>query len=430
MEKTPIAPPNASRLLDDCFRPDDGRMLHARALELLAGRLHPVAARRTVALEEAAGRICAAPVLAPRDIPAFDNSAVDGYAFAADGPVAAGRSLPVSLRIAAGGEMPPPLPLATAARIFTGAPLPPGADTVAMQEDCEISPDGDVVRLPAGLKRGANRRRAGEDAKAGEAIVAAGRTLRPQDIAAIASAGHAEVETFAPLRVALLSSGNELRRPGEPLALGEVYDANRYLLAALLKPLGCEVADLGIAPDDERETRARLAAAARGSDAVVTSGGASQGDEDHVARALQALGNRHMWQIAIKPGRPMGFGQIAGTPVFGLPGNPVAAFVCFLLYVRPALILLGGGQWREPRRYPVAAGFGFPRKKTGRREFWRGAIEDTERGPVLRKFERDGSGLITGLRVADGLIEVGEEVAGVSPGDLLGFIPWSEFGIA
>jgi molybdopterin molybdotransferase len=420
---------NPSPLLDDCFRPDDGRMLHTRALELLAGRLRPIAARRTVALEEAAGRICAAPVLAPRDIPAFDNSAVDGYAFAADGPVTAGRSLPVSLRIAAGGEMPPPLPLATAARIFTGAPLPQGADTVAMQEDCEISPNGDEVRIPAGLKRGANRRRAGEDAKAGETIVAAGRTLRPQDIAAIASAGHAGVETFAPLRVALLSSGNELRRPGEPLALGEVYDANRFLLAALLKPLGCEIADLGIAPDDERQTCDKLAAAARSSDAVVISGGASRGEEDHVARALQALGNRHIWQIAVKPGRPMGFGQIAGTPVFGLPGNPVAAFVCFLLYVRPALILLGGGQWREPRRYLVAAGFRFPRKKTGRREFWRGAIEDMERGPVLRKFERDGSGLITGLRVADGLIEVGEDVAGVSPGDLLGFIPWAEFGI-
>jgi molybdopterin molybdotransferase len=415
-------------LVDDCLRPDDGRMSHARALAILAERLRPVAAEEDVALEMAAGRICAAPVLSPRDIPAFDNSAVDGYAFAANAPSSLAEVLEISQRIAAGARSPSPLRHATAARIFTGAPMPAGADTVAMQEDCVA--EGNAVRIPAGLKRGANRRKAGEDAKAGEVLVAPGRILRPQDIAAAAAAGHSRIRVHAPLRVALLSSGNELRRPGEPLGPGQIYDANRYLLAALLTPLGCTLADLGIAPDDATRTRALLAQAAAGADAVVTTGGASMGEEDHLAASLATLGSRHLWQIAAKPGRPMGFGQIGGVPVFGLPGNPVAAFVCFLLYVRPALIRLGGGDWTEPRRYRVPSGFAFPGKKTGRREFWRGAVENTPDGPVLRKFERDGSGLITGLRMSGGLIEVGEDVAAVAAGDLLDFLPWQEFGIA
>lgn len=425
-------PPNSPRrLADDCFRSDADRLRHGEVLALIRRRLTAVVDSEEVALAHAVGRVLAADIPAPRDIPAYDNAAVDGYAFSSADCGPAGASLPVALRIAAGDRNVAPLPAASAARIFTGAPMPPGADTVAMQEDCAVGPGRtETVTIPPGLRPGANRRRAGEDVAAGEAVATAGARLRPQDIAAIASTGRAAVPVFARLRVGLVSAGNELRRPGEPLADGEVYDANHFLLRALLAALPCDASDLGITPDTAADAQRLLGEAAGRLDVVITTGGASQGEEDHMVAALGALGRRHLWQIAVKPGRPMAFGQIGDTVVFGLPGNPVAAFVCFLLYVRPALILLGGGQWHEPQRFALPAGFTIARKKTGRREFWRGWLEPGPDGrPLARKFERDGSGLISGLRRASGLIEAGEEVAAVAPGDVVAFIPFSEFGI-
>jgi molybdopterin molybdotransferase len=404
-------------------------MRHDEALAILRQRLAPIASEEEIALSDAVGRIAAREIVSPRNIPGFDNSAVDGYAFNAAAHKAADTPLRVTVRIAAGDRVGLSIALGEAARIFTGAPMPDGADTVAMQEDCEVLAD-ERVRIPAGLKVGANRRRAGEDVKAGSTVVAPGRVLRPQDIAQIASTGAATLKVFERLRVGLISSGNELRRPGQPLGDNGVYDANHFLLRALLHSLPVATQDLGILPDDAALTRRTVTEAANRCDVLLSSGGASLGEEDHLSTAIAVLGTRHVWQLAVKPGRPMAFGQIGTTACFGLPGNPVAAFVCFLLYVQPALIRLGGGRWTEPARFSVPAAFSFADKKQGRREFWRGELVHAEDGTQrVKKFARDGSGLISGLRAADGLIEVGEDVTGVREGQPVSFIPFSEFGI-
>ena len=424
----------AHRLLDDCFAHDKRRLRHDEALAILRHRVGAVAGKERVALTAAAGRILSKLAAVPFDVPAHTNAAVDGFSFAAaDYDAEAGSEMTVAGRAAAGHLLEQRPAKGTAARIFTGAVMPEGHDSVVMQEDVRFgSVDGrDMVAIPAGLKRGANVRKAGEDMKAGETMLAAGAVLRPQDLAALASIGAGDVECFARLRVGIVSSGDEVVRatPGAKLALGQVYDANAPMLAALIASAGAQAVDLGVLPDDAGEVRQRLAAAAQELDVIVTSGGASRGEEDHLSAALDVLGKRHMWQLAIKPGRPMSFGQIGDCAVLALPGNPVAVFVCFLLYVWPLLRRMGGAQWPEPRRYRLPALFAFPNRKTGRREFWRGILKETPRGLAVDKFARDGSGLISGLRAADGLIDVPEDVPHIAPGDLVSFIPFSEFGI-
>jgi molybdopterin molybdotransferase len=309
--------------------------------------------------------------------------------------------------------------------------MPAGHDTVVMQEDVEAkSVAGQIfVSIPPGLKRGANVRRAGEDVDAGKTLLRPGALLRAQELAQLASIGMAEVACFARLRVAIVSTGDEVVRPGTAFAEGLVYDANAPMLTTLVASAGAIATDLGVLPDNPDEVRHRLAEAARDFDAVILSGGASLGEEDHVVAALDALGKRHLWQLAIKPGRPMSFGQIGDCVVLGLPGNPVAVFVCFLLYVWPLLRRMGGADWPEPRRYRLPALFAFPGRKSGRREFWRGSLKETPHGLGVDKFPRDGSGLISGLRAADGLIDIPEDAADVQPGDLVSFIPFSEFGL-
>ena len=283
--------------------------------------------------------------------------------------------------------------------------------------------------FPAGLKAGANRRLAGEDAQAGAVLLEPGARLRPQDVASAAATGLGRLPCYAKLKVAILSTGDEILRPGESFSPGKVYDANAPMLQGLVEAAGAEAVDLGVLPDKADLVKAALADAARAYDAIVISGGASQGAEDHVVNSLDALGKRHLWQIAIKPGRPMSFGQIGDCVVLGLPGNPVAVFVCFLIYVRPVLTRLAGGDWPEPQRFPLPAAFS-QKKKVGRREFWRAKLtEDAGGKPQVAKFPRDGSGLISSLREADGLIEVAEDVAEVKQGDLVDFIPFSSFGL-
>lgn len=377
------------------------------------------------------GRVLAEAVTAPRDVPLTDNAAVDGYAFAHADYLARDGRFEVSGRIAAGHPLTTALMPGTAARIFTGAVMPAGADSVAMQEDCEVSEKGAIAQvvIPPGLKAGANRRRAGEDVKAGDVILRPGTVLRPQDIAAAASLGQGTLLCKARLRVAVFSTGDELVEPGAAIREGQVYDSNRAMLKALAVPLGVTVSDLGSLPDSYAAVETALSAAARDHEVLITSGGASRGEEDHVINVLGALGERHMWQLAIKPGRPMTFGRIGDAAFFGLPGNPVAAFVCFLLYVRPALFQLQGANWQEPARFPLPAAFEIAKKKPDRREFLRGILTEQDGVPAVTKFSRDGSGLITGLREADGLVEVAEEVTEVRAGDTVAFIPFSEFGI-
>ena len=420
------------KLLDDCFLHDGERMRHADALALLASRVTPVAGVETVDLAASIGRVLAEPAVAAIDVPAHTNAAVDGYSFASgDYDRVGGTTFATGGRAAAGHPLAIAPAPGCAVRIFTGAVLPAGHDTVVMQEDCErlVVAGREAVRIPGGLKAAANVRHAGEDVRAGATLMGSGQVIRPQDAAGLASIGIARVSVFNRLRVALASSGDEIVAPGAPLAPGQVFDANAPMIEGLLATAGVSVTRLGILPDDADAVRECLLAAAAAHDLILTSGGASRGEEDHMVATLDAIGRRHLWQLAVKPGRPMLFGQIGDCAVVGLPGNPVAVLVCFLMYVWPLLRRLGGADWPEPRRYPLPAAFTFEARKTGRREFWRGILRQTDAGLVVDKFARDGSGLISGLRAADGLIEIGEDVAAVRPGDTIDFIPFTEFGI-
>lgn len=418
------------KLANDCFIHDKDRLRHAQALEILRENMCTVVSTETIKLSQANGRILAEDVIAPRNIPAFNNSAVDGYAFAHDDFEPTGGFFPLMARIAAGDTADIELPGFAAARIFTGAKMPKGADTIAMQEDCEPHEQNgnNFIAIPAGLKKGANRRRAGEDVAADEIVAKSGSPLRPQDLAAIASTGTNQVKVYRPLKIGLLSSGNEILRPGEAFERGKVYDANHFMLTGLLESLNTQITDLGICPDDSTKVHTLLKNAASKFDVIISSGGASKGEEDHFVEALGTLGKCHLWQLAVKPGRPISFGQIGETLVFTLPGNPVAAFVCFLLYVRPALQSLSGGEFSKPQRYQIPAGFAI-KSKPDRREFLRGFIIHEDNKPIVMKFDRDGSGLITGLRESSGLIEIPEETTSINTGDLIDFIPYNEMGI-
>ena len=425
------------KLADDCFV-HAGRLLrHDEAISLLKGRIHPIAGTETVPLTAATGRIVAETIRARHPVPAHTNAAVDGYAFEHAAYAKGTTSFPVVGRAAAGHPLEKASQPGSAVRIFTGAVMPDGLDTVVMQEDTleavfsgKKTAASEFIGIPAGLKAGANVRLAGEDVEAGKQLFDVGDVLRPQDLAALASIGESQVPCFKRIRVAIVATGDEIIEAGaRPLEAGEVYDANSPMLAALANLAGTECTDLGIWLDKPQLVRERLKKAAESFDVILTTGGASRGEEDHMGAALAELGTRHFWQIAVKPGRPMMFGQIGDSIVVGLPGNPVAVFVCFLMYVAPLLRRLGGTPWHEPRRYRLPATFAVPKRKPGRREFWRGKIVETPKGLAIDKFARDGSGLISGLRAADGLIDMPEHVGAVTPGDFVSFIPFLEFGI-
>ncbi len=419
------------KLADDCFVHDKDRLRHAEALKILREHMQAIAGLEPIPLNEAIGRILAKNVIAPRNIPAFNNSAVDGCAFTHADFEQSGGFFPLVTRVAAGDVEEIELPEKCAARIFTGAKMPERADTVAMQEDCEPHErDGSkFVAIPDGLKLGANCRLAGEDVAANEVVVKAGIKLKPQDLAAIASTGTNKIAAYKPLQIGLLSSGNEILRPGETFEQGKVYDANHFMLCGLLDRSNAQVTDLGVCPDDAKKVGDLLRHASTKFNVIISSGGASKGEEDYFVDALDELGKCHLWQLAVKPGRPMSFGQVDDTIVFTLPGNPVAAFVCFMLYVRPCLDALSGGEWKQPQRYKVPAGFAL-KSKPDRREFLRGTIEiDANGSNIAMKFNRDGSGLITSLRESTGLIEIPEETTVINQGDPVDFIPFNEFGI-
>jgi molybdopterin molybdotransferase len=419
------------KLNDDCFVLDKDRISHNEALDILEARVQPVASIEDVSLADASGRFLAEAIVSPRPIPAHDNAAVDGYAFAYSSyDRARGARLRIVGEASAGHPFSQKPILESAVRIFTGAVMPQSLDTVAMQEEVTIEGEaGDRwAIIPPGLKQGANRRLAGEDSKAGTVLVSAGTRLRPQEVASAAATGLDRLRCYAPLKVAIVSTGDEILRPGDAFARGKVYDANAPMLEGLVKTAGTCAVDIGVLPDKAEHVREALSAASKTYDAIIISGGASQGAEDHVVHSIDALGKRYLWQIAIKPGRPMSFGQIGNCVVLGLPGNPVAVFVCFLMYVRPVLTGLAGGLWPVPSRFPLPAAFS-QRKKLGRREFWRASLIKTKGRLKVAKFPRDGSGLISSLREADGLIEVSEDIDVVSEGEMVNFIPFSEFGL-
>jgi molybdopterin molybdotransferase len=415
-----------AQLSDDCFAFGGALLPVDAALAELRARLAPVTGVERVALRDAVGRILAEDVIAAIDLPPFANSAVDGYALRhADLAPDADTILPVGARVPAGGALGRPIRPGEAIRIFTGAPMPEGADTVMMQEDAEELPDGHV-RLRAGLKRGANAREAGEDVPKGRIALPAGRVLRPQDVGIAAALGRDGLAVRARLRVALFSTGDELAPPGAPLPPLRVYDSNRFTLHAALTRLGAVVTDLGILPDRPDTLASALAEAAPAHDLLLTSGGVSTGEEDHVKAAVEAAGSLFFWRVAIKPGRPVALGQVRGTAFAGLPGNPVAVVVTFVHVVRPLALLLAGGEVVPPLRFPVRAGFRY-RKKAGRREYVRASLARGEDGAIeARNFPREGAGLLSSLVATDGLVELDEAATGVALGDQVAFLPYSE----
>jgi molybdopterin molybdotransferase len=417
--------------LDDCFAFPERRLLHEEAIDLLKGLASPLCATEEADIFRATGRVSAEAITAPRAIPAHTNAAVDGYAFAfRDYDPEKGVTLPVMGRAAAGGPLPAP-EARGAIRIFTGAMMPEVGDTVAMQEDCSLEDLNGIrnVHIPGGLKRGANRRLAGEDLAKDAAVIGIGDRLRPQDAAALAACGRSRITCFRMPRVCIFSTGNEVLAPGASFSEGQVYDSNAPMLAGLFAALGITCTFGGILPDDRKAVHAALQSAAAENDLIITSGGASLGEEDHVVAALREAEALSLWQLAIKPGRPMGVGKIGSCLCFALPGNPVAVFVCALLYVWPVVRRLGGEPWREPPYISLPAGFEIVSRKKGRREFFRGWLEHDGETALVRKYERDGSGLISSLRASSGLIEIPETVASIAVGDHVRFIPFSALGI-
>jgi molybdopterin molybdotransferase len=417
-----------AQLSDDCFAFGGDLLGVDAALQLIAARIVPVVTEETVPLAAAAGRILAQDLVAAIDVPPHANSAVDGFAVAHADLLSDGETvLPVTGRAAAGHPLDRPARRGEAIRIFTGAPMPDGADTVMMQEDCAV--EGGRVRLKPGIKKGANRRHAGEDIARGSVALAAGSRLKPADLGLAAALGNDALQVFRPLRVALLSTGDEVREPGEALAPGAIYDANRVMLAALLRGLGCILTDLGIRPDRAAALADTLAAAGEEHDLIVTSGGVSTGEEDHVRAAIEKLGRLDFWRLAIKPGRPVALGQVRSgarnVPLIGLPGNPVAAALTFAILARPLALRLGGARVTPPLTLPVQAGFAY-RKKPGRREYLRATIERDGGSAIARKYPKDGAGILSSVARSQGFVILSESMSDLAPGTPVEFLSFSE----
>lgn len=392
------------------------------ALDMLRQRLDLVVGRESLPLSQALGRVLAEDVIAKRANPPLPNTAVDGYGFA--GAVAEGAHVMplVAGRAAAGLAYEGVVPAGHAIRILTGAALPTGVETVILEEDVTL--EAGEIAFHGPLKRGANTRKAGEDVAAGDVILQAGRVFTPADLALAAASGIAEFEVYLPLRVGVLSTGDELREVGQAAAPGQIYDANRPMLLALLGQMGFAAVDLGRVSDDRDALRQRLNASVSEVDVILTSGGASAGDEDHVSALLRESGALQEWRIALKPGRPLALAMWQGVPIFGLPGNPVAALVCTLIFARPAMGLMAGASWQEPQGFDLPAGFA-KRKKPGRREYLRARV----RGGQVEVFKSEGSGRISGLSWAEGLVELGDGAAEIKPGDPVRFIPYGSFNL-
>lgn len=376
-----------------------------------------LAGRETVALAEAGGRTLAADVLAGINVPPADNSAMDGYAFRHEDRQDADTPLPLSQRITA-GSVPGPLRPGTAARIFTGAEVPPGADTVVMQEHCDGRDDN--VRILKCPVRGANIRPRGQDIECGQTVLTPGLRLRPQDLGLVASLGQACVEVYRPLKVAVLSTGDELLEPGEDAIPGKIYNSNRYIMRAQLDTWGFDVVDLGVARDEPQAVRELLQTASEQADVILTSGGVSVGEEDHVKAVVESLGSLDLWRIAIKPGKPFAFGSVNGTPFLGLPGNPVSVFVTMLVIARPFLFACQGVA--DTGLHAVRQRALFSRKSSYREDYIR--VRSTDQG--LEPYDNQSSGALFSTSWSDGLVRQPAEQA-IEHGGSVDYLPFALF---
>jgi len=396
------------------------------ALDFLLKSVRLVSDIEQLSTLDATGRVLAADQLSQLDVPPMDNTQMDGYAVRASDCASGVAVLPVSQRIPA-GHVGAPLQPGTVARIFTGALIPEGADAVVMQEQCALDESTGHVMVQHSPRSGEWVRRRGEDIRAGSTILTRGTLLRAQELGLAASVGLATLPVYRRLKVGVFFTGDELAMPGEPLKPGAIYNSNRFMLRGLLQQLGCNIIDLGNIPDSRDATRDALRKAADGNDLIITSGGVSVGEEDHVKPAVEAEGKLNLWQIAIKPGKPLAFGEVrrmtAQTPAFfiGLPGNPVSSFVTFLIFVRPFIQALQGAQVKPPRKYPMRADFTWA-KPDRRNEFLRVRVNDAG---GLDLFPNQGSAVLTSTVWGDGLIDNPPGQA-IQPGDTVHFIPFSE----
>jgi molybdopterin molybdotransferase len=419
-----------AQLTDDCFA-FSGPLLPVDEVErIINARVASVAEIETVPLKAACGRVLAAAIVAAMDLPPFDNSAVDGYAVRHADLDGKGESrLAIVDRVTAGRAAARALAPGEAVRIFTGAPMPVGADTVFMQED--VRTEGEAVIVPAGLKRGANRRLAGEDVRAGSIVLPTGRRLAAQHVALAAAIGLTQLDVRRRVRVAVFSTGDEIVEPGSVRPPPALFDANRYLLAGLVERLGGAPTDLGILPDDRERLARAIAAAAQTHDLVLTSGGVSTGEADHVRHAVETIGRLVFWRVAIKPGRPVAMGVIPGSTrgadaaFVGLPGNPAAVYVTFARVVRPLLLRLAGAESAALVPMPVRAAFAY-KKKAGRREYVRVKLTRAPDGAVEAvKHAQEGAGVITSLTETDGLVELPEQATRIELGSSVGFLSYA-----
>ena len=390
--------------------------------DAIARILEPVSAvKQSVAIdiENALGRVLAEDVCSSINVPGYDNSAMDGYAVRSADCVEIGSQLVVAQRIPA-GQMGSQLEAGTAARIFTGAPIPPNADAVVMQEHCDQ--EGDQVTINKPIKTGQHIRRAGEDISQGSTVLKAGHQLRPQELGLLASVGLAEVSVKRKLKVATFFTGDEIIEPGNKLGEGQIYNSNKYTIKGLLQATGCEILDLGIVPDTLKATLEVLKQASSDADLVVTSGGVSVGEEDYVRIALEQLGELKMWRIAMKPGKPVAYGKVDDAIFMGLPGNPVSTFVTFLLFVKPLILKLQGADKYFPTRMPVISDFDWPSLK--RQEYLRVRLIESDKGLLATLYPHQGSGVLSSACWADGLVEASTGRA-IKKGDRVSYLTFS-----
>jgi len=395
-----------------------------QAISFLLDNAKPTTKTEKIRIEHALGRTLAESLVSSINVPPWDNSAMDGYAVrVADLHLEGSTSLPISQRIPA-GTIGLPLQPGTAARIFTGAPVPEHADTVIMQEHCQQTGETVLINKPA--PAGNNIRRAGDDIAIGDTVLTTGTKMRPQEMGLAASVGAAEISVYRKLRVAIFSTGDELALPGEAAKAGQIYNSNRYTLTGLLQALGMDIIDLGTIADDLAVTRKTLESAALQADIVMTTGGVSVGEEDYVKAAIEQLGAVEMWRIAMKPGKPLAYGHVNHIPFIGLPGNPVSVFVTFCLFARPYLLKTQGRTDIMPARLKISAAFDW-NKSGPRREFLRARLMPTVNGEPARVdvFRKQGSGVLTSTSWANGLVELPEHHT-ITKGEDVTFIPFNE----
>lgn len=405
--------------VDQCAQP--GLLSVNQAIDKILAEAIPVKSSETVDILDALNRVLAEDLNSTIDVPGYDNSAMDGYAVNSADCMTLGCELLISQRIAA-GEVGSKLEMGTGARIFTGAPIPEGSDAVVMQELCQQT--GDKVVINTVVDAGCNVRRAGEDIKSGAVVLSSGKCLRPQELGLLASVGLAECKVKRKLKVATFFTGDEIVLPGKPLAAGQIYNSNRYTLRGFLQAMNCKVIDLGIVPDTLEATTDVLKRASIDADLVITSGGVSVGEEDYVRIALEALGELSMWRIAMKPGKPVAFGKVNNALFLGLPGNPVAVFVTFLIFARALILTLQGADDVHVKRLTVIADFDW--RKVQRQEYLRARLVHQNGKAVAQLYPHQGSGVLSSASWADGLVEVviGEEI---KKGDTVNYLPFEGF---